>query len=181
MPDARVESVSRSTIHGFHKAPEPSIRLIAGFGVEGDAHLGRTVQHRSRVAVDPSQPNLRQVHLIASELLSELADAGFDAYPGGLGENVTTRGLDLITLPRGTKLQLGPEALVEITGLRNPCKQIEDWQRGLLAAVLDHDAEGRLIRKAGIMGVVLEGGEVATGDAITVTLPPQPWAALERV
>lgn len=178
---ATVISVSAAMGHRFSKPVQGSIRLLAGLGVEGDAHAGETVKHRSRVAVDPTQPNLRQVHLIHAELFDELTAAGFDVAPGQMGENVLTRGLDLLGLPVGTRLRLGAEALVQITGLRNPCAQIETFRPGLLAAVLGRDAEGRIVRKAGIMGIVLEGGVVAPGDAIVVTLPSLPHRALERV
>ncbi len=176
-----VTAVSSSPVHGFSKPAQDSIRLLAGLGVEGDAHLGVTVKHRSRVRQDPTQPNLRQVHLIHGELHDELVAKGFRVAPGVMGENVTTRGLDLLGLPRGTRLRLGTEAVVEVTGLRNPCKQLDDYQAGLLAAVLDRDAAGNLVRKAGIMGVVLAGGEVRSGDSIRVELPPQPHQRLERV
>ncbi|MBM6594107.1 MOSC domain-containing protein [Microvirga sp. BT291] len=139
------------------------------------------MKHRSRVAVDPTQPNLRQVHLIHVELFDELAAKGYSVAPGQMGENVTTRGIDLLGLPVGARLQLGASALVEITGLRNPCAQIDAFQPGLLKAVLDRDPDGTLVRKTGIMGVMLEGGEVRPGDAIAVTLPPEPHRRLERV
>ncbi len=176
-----VIAVARDEGHRFSKPLLPAIRLLAGLGVEGDAHCGETVKHRSRVAVDPTQPNLRQVHLIQAELFEELATNGFSLRPGDMGENVTTRGLDLLSLPAGTRLRLGPDALVAITGLRNPCVQIEAFQPGLLKAVLGRDADGKLIRKAGIMGIVLAGGEVRPGDPIGVSLPALPHRALERV
>ena len=177
-----VIAVSRSPRHSFSKAGVDSIRLIAGLGVEGDAHLGATVKHRSRVARDPTRPNLRQVHLIHAELLDELRAAGFDLAPGDIGENVTTRGIDLLTLPTGTRLQLGADAVVEVSGLRNPCVQLDRFRPGLMAAVLDHDAEGRLIRKAGVMAIVVAGGELRPGDPIRATLPPPPpHRALEPV
>jgi hypothetical protein len=178
---AKVIAVSAALGHAFSKPNLPSIRLLAGLGVEGDAHCGETVKHRSRVAVDPTQPNLRQVHLLQAELLDELNAAGFDVAPGQMGENVLTRGLDLLGLPVGARLQLGPDALVEITGLRNPCAQIEAFRPKLLAAVLGRDAYGRLVRKAGIMGIVLAAGEIRPGDSVGVTLPTQPHRALERV
>lgn len=178
---ATVTAVSSSADHSFSKTPRASIRLLAGLGVAGDAHLGTTVQHRSRVARDPSQPNLRQVHLIHAELHDELRSAGFEVRPGDLGENVTTRGIALLDLPTGALLALGDTAVVEVTGLRNPCRQIEDFQTGLLAAVLDRDAEGRLIRKAGVMAVVRASGEVCPGDPIRVTLPPAPHTPLAPV
>lgn len=157
------------------------IRLLAGLGVQGDAHLGETVKHRSRVAQDPAQPNLRQVHLIHAELHDELQAAGFSVTAGQLGENVTTRGIDLLGLPTGARLYLGETAAVEITGLRNPCPQIDNFQPGLLAAVLGRDEQGQLIRKAGVMGIVLTGGELHPGDPIRVELPPHPHKPLERV
>ena len=176
-----IVAVARDEGHRFSKPLLPAIRLLAGLGVEGDAHCGKTVKHRSRVAVDPTQPNLRQVHLIHAELFEELAGKGFSLRPGEIGENVTTRGLDLLALPAGTRLRLGSEALVEVTGLRNPCVQIEAFQPGLLKAVLGRDANGHLVRKAGIMAIVLEDGEVRPGDSIVVTLPALPHRALERV
>jgi hypothetical protein len=157
------------------------LRLLAGLGVEGDAHLGVTVKHRSRVAKDPTQPNLRQVHLIHEALHDELRAAGFRVAPGVMGGNVTTRGLGLLGLPRGTRLPLGAAAVVEITGLRNPCSQLNTYQPGLMTAVLDRDADGNLIRKAGIMGVVLAGGEIRPGHPIWVELPPEPHQRLEQV
>ena len=147
------------------------IRLIEGIGVEGDAHSGRTVKHRSRVARDPAQPNLRQVHLIHSELFDELSKQGHHVNPGELGENVTTTGIDLLSLPRGTRLHLGASAVVEITGLRNPCVQIERFQSGLLAAVLPRAPDGEVLRKTGVMSIVISDGYVMPGDTITVRLP----------
>lgn len=156
------------------------IKLQAGIGVEGDAHAGVTVKHRSRVARDPNQANLRQVHLIQSELFVELALKGFAVRPGQMGENITTQGLDLLALPKGTQLQIGASALVELTGLRNPCNQLEGLQTGLMQAVLDRDAEGKLIRKAGVMGIVIRSGEVRPGDKISLTLPTE-FLSLEPV
>ncbi|MBB5361127.1 MOSC domain-containing protein [Deinococcus humi] len=176
-----VQSVSASPQHAFSKARQSQIRLLAGLGVEGDAHAGATVQHLSRVRQNPDQPNLRQVHLIHAELLGELAGQGFDVRPGDLGENILTSGLDLLTLPQGTRLHIGAEALVEITGLRKPCAQIDRFQPGLLKAVLATDGSGNVIRKAGIMGVVLRGGTVCPDDEIRVQLPPLPYLPLERV
>ncbi len=181
MSGPRVVAVSESPVHGFSKETRPAIRLLAGLGVEGDAHQGVTVKHRSRVAVDPTQPNLRQVHLIHAELFDELAEAGFSIGPGAIGENVTTSGIDLLGLPRGTQLRLGPDALIEVTGLRNPCIQLDTYRQGLTAALITRDAEGRLVRKAGIMAIVLAGGLVQADDAITVTLPPEPHQLLDRV
>ncbi|MBV8765261.1 MAG: MOSC domain-containing protein [Hyphomicrobiales bacterium] len=176
-----VIAVSRSAVHSFHKPSANVICLIAGLGVEGDAHSGVTVKHRSRVARDPSQPNLRQVHLIHAELHEELARAGFKVGPGILGENITTRRLALLELPRGTKLHIGRTAVVEVTGLRNPCRQLDAYQQGLMSAVLDRDERGELVRKAGIMGVVLEGGKVFAGDLIRPELPPMPHQRLTPV
>jgi len=176
-----VVAVSRSGVHEFSKQNEKSIELVAGVGVDNDAHAGVTVQHRSRVRADPTQRNLRQVHLIHAELHEELRDRGFDVAPGQLGENVTTRGVDLLGLPRGTRLHLGGDAIVEVTGLRNPCYQLDDFQPGLLKAVLDRDEHGRLIRKAGIMGVVVAGGLVRPSDRVRVELPDQPHLELDRV
>jgi len=177
-----VIAVSRSPGHTLSKPNEGSIRLLEGLGVEGDAHMGKTVKHRSRVAKDPTVPNLRQVHLIHAELMDELASAGFAPIaPGVMGENVTTRGVDLLGLPAGTRLRLGPAAVVEITGLRNPCAQLNKIQPGLMEATLDRDPDGNLIRKAGVMGVVLAGGEIKPGDRIEVELPPEPRRKLEPV
>jgi MOSC domain-containing protein YiiM len=181
MSSSIITAVSRSATHTFSKPNQESIRLLAGLGVEGDAHLGETVKHRSRVARDPTQPNLRQVHLVHSELHDELRAAGFVVAAGEMGENVTTRGLDLLGLPAGTRLHLGETAVVEVTGLRNPCYQLDDFQTGLTAAVLGRDEHGNLIRKSGIMGIVLNGGEVRPGDAIRVELPPEPHRALAPV
>jgi MOSC domain-containing protein YiiM len=157
------------------------IRLVEGLGVEGDAHMGTTVKHRSRVARDPTTPNLRQVHLIHAELLDELALRGFSVAPGRMGENVTTRGVDLLGLPTGTRLHLGALAVIEVTGLRNPCVQLEGIQEGLMKAVLDRAPDGSLIRKAGIMSIVLAGGELRAGDPIAVELPSGPHRPLEPV
>jgi len=176
-----VTAVSRSAGHKFSKPNQLSIRLTAGIGVEGDAHRGVTVKHRSRVQKDPTQPNLRQVHLMHDELFDELRAAGFTVTPGDLGENVTTHGIDLLTLPAGTRLHLGAAAVVEVTGLRNPCIQLNRFQPGLMAATLGRDAAGGLVRKAGIMAVVLAGGDVRPGDPVTALPPPQPWRPLEPV
>ena len=176
-----VVSVSRDSEHRFSKHPVEEIVLLPGLGVEGDAHAGVTVQHRSRVAADPTQPNLRQVHLIQSELFDELTSQGFRVEPGGLGENVLTRGLDLLALPTGAVLRFGADAVVEITGLRNPCAQINRYRSGMLAAVLDRDEQGQVVRKAGVMGVVRNGGTIRPGDTVEVTLPPHPHRPLERV
>jgi MOSC domain-containing protein YiiM len=177
----KVVAVSRSKSHSFSKSTEMSIRLLKGLGVEGDAHMGETVKHRSRVRVDPTQPNLRQVHLVQSELFDELRQKGFSIHPGDIGENIATSGIDLLGLPTGAVLHIGDSAVVEITGLRNPCSQLDGFQNGLTAAVLDRDAAGNLIRKAGIMGVVRAGGDIRPGDPIRVELPAEPHRPLERV
>lgn len=179
--DGVVAAVGRSAKHTFSKKPEDGISLLAGLGIEGDAHAGVTVKHRSRVAVDPTQPNLRQVHLIHAELHEELLTAGFKVGPGDMGENVTTRGIELLRLPTGARLRLGADAVIEIKGLRNPCAQLDHFQPGLMAAVLSRDDTGKLIRKAGIMGVVITGGVVKPGDLIQVELPSQPFVPLDRV
>ncbi len=176
-----VTAVSRSGTHTLVKPVQELIELVAGLGVAGDAHLGETVQHLSRVARDPSQPNLRQVHLIHEELHEELRAAGLVVTAGQLGENVTTSGVDLLGLATGTRLHLGAEAIVQVTGLRNPCKQLNRIQPGLMAAVLDRDEHGDLIRKAGVMGIVLAGGPVRPGDPIRVELPPEPHRPLVPV
>lgn len=176
-----VTAVSSDSAHRFSKPNRAVIRLLAGLGVEGDAHLGKTVQHLSRIRRDPSQPNLRQVHLLHAELHEELRAAGFDVSAGQMGENITTRGIDLLGLPTGTRLHLGEAAVVEVTGLRNPCAQLDRFRPGLMAAVLDRDAAGRLIRKAGIMAIVLAGGEVRPGDPIRITLPPAPHRPLQPI
>jgi len=165
----------------MEKQGAASIRLLIGLGVEGDAHMGETVKHRSRVARDPIQPNLRQVHLIHAELHGELAASGFDVSAGQMGENITTRGIDLLRLPSGTRLFIGKQAVVEITGLRNPCAQLEGIQPGLMAATLDRDADGTLIRKAGVMGIVLKDGNVSPGDEIRVEPPNEPHFPLAPV
>ncbi|HEV8389413.1 MAG TPA: MOSC domain-containing protein [Dongiaceae bacterium] len=180
MSSPTVLAVHRSPTHSFSKAPALSIRLIAGIGVEGDAHAGETVKHRSRVARDPTQPNLRQVHLIHAELHDELAAKGFTVKPGDMGENITTRGIDLLGLPTGTRLLIG-QAVIELTGLRNPCAQLDRFQAGLMQATLDSDAEGNLIRKAGVMGVVLVSGDVGTGYPIAVELSSSDRGKLKPV
>ena len=179
--DGVVAAVSRSPMHTLTKPNHNGIRLLTGLGIEGDAHLGETVKHRSRVARDPSQPNLRQVHLIHAELHDELRAAGFAVSAGQMGENITTRGVDLLGLPTGARLHLGDEAVVEVTGLRNPCIQLDQLQPGLMAATLRRDEFGNLIRKAGVMGIVLAGGEVRPGDPIRVELPPEPRRSLGPV
>lgn len=176
-----VTAVARSAVHEFSKSPQNAIHLVAGEGVEGDAHRGDRVQHRSRVARDPSQPNLRQVHLIHAELHDALNAQGLNVSPGDMGENITTRGLDLLSLSSGTLLIFASGAVVEVTGLRNPCNQLDRFRPGLMTAVLARDAYGALIRKAGVMGIVLKSGAVRAGDEIRVELPGVPHRALEPV
>jgi len=176
-----VTAVHRSATHTMSKPTQASIRLLEGLGVEGDAHHGATVKHRSRVKRDPTAPNLRQVHLIHAELHEELARAGFKIVAGQMGENITTRGVDLLGLPTGTRLHLGDSAVVEVTGLRNPCHQLDGIQPGLMEATLERHATGALVRKAGIMAIVLVGGEVHAGDTLRVELPPEPHRSLEPV
>ena len=177
----KVEAVSAGSSHGIGKETDGVIRLIAGHGVEGDVHAGATVMHRSRRRKTPEAPNLRQVHLIHAELHTELASQGFSIRPGEMGENVLTSGVELLSLPTGARLRLGSDAVVEITGLRNPCSQLDGLGAGLMKATLDRDEDGELVRKAGVMGIVLEGGEVRPGDPIEVELPPEPHVRLEPV
>ncbi|MFF2658574.1 MOSC domain-containing protein [Kitasatospora sp. NPDC058032] len=176
-----VAAVSGNGEYSFTKPNRDSITLLAGLGVEGDVHAGVTVKHRSRVAKDPTRPNLRQVHLIHEELFTAVGEQGFAVSAGQLGENVTTRGIDLLGLPTGTLLRIGTEAVVEVTGLRNPCLQIDRFQAGLLKQVLGRDEAGNVVRKAGIMGVVREGGPVRPGDTIEIELPEGPHRPLECV
>lgn len=177
---AEVVAVCCSAAHTMSKPARARITLLQGLGVEGDAHAGSTVKHRSRVRQDPKQPNLRQVHLMQMELIEELNAQSFALTPGLMGENITTRGIDLLGLPRGARLRIG-NAVIEVTGLRNPCAQLDGLRPGLMAAVLDRAPDGSLIRKAGIMGIVLRSGTVMPGDCIEVEMPTPPFAALERV
>jgi MOSC domain-containing protein YiiM len=178
--NASVVAVSSSPTHSFSKPNVDSIRLVAGLGVEGDAHAGATVKHRSRVARDPSQPNLRQVHLVHAELHDALREAGFCVVPGAMGENITTRGIDLLRLPAGARLRIGTAEL-EITGLRNPCRQLEGIAPGLQSAVITRDENGNLVRLAGVMAIVRCAGDIATGDQIALELPARPHLPLEPV
>jgi MOSC domain-containing protein YiiM len=177
----RVTAVSASSTHTMAKPNLLQVRLVAGLGVEGDAHAGVTVKHRSRVARDPTQPNLRQVHLVHGELHDQLRAAGFSVAAGQMGENLTTRGIDLLALPTGTRLRLGARAVVEITGLRNPCVQLDRIQAGLMSATLGRDPRGELIRKAGVMAIVISDGDVRPGDPIAIELPPEPHQPLRPV
>jgi len=177
---AQVIAVSSDAKNNFSKINQPSIRLIEGLGVDGDAHYGKTVQHIYLVKKDPTAPNLRQVHLMHAELFDELADQGFEILPGDIGENITTRGIDLLGLPTGARLTIS-DTVIEVTGLRMPCKQLDDFQKGLTKAVLDKDADGHLIIKSGVMGIVVKGGEIRAGDEIVIKLPTQPHRSLSPV
>jgi MOSC domain-containing protein YiiM len=163
--------------HTFSKSSKAAIRLIKDFGVEGDCHAGPVDQHLFHLRRFGQHPNLRQVHLIHTELFDELALKGHAVRPGDLGENIATRNIELLKLPVGTRLRLGPEAIVELTGLRNPCRQIEAFQPGLLKHVLESTSAG-LVRKAGVMSIVIQGGVVQPGDSIGVELPPLPHEPL---
>jgi hypothetical protein len=176
-----VIAVSCSPKHTFSKPNQPFIKLIEGIGVDGDAHAGKKVKHRYLVKIDSTKPNLRQVHLIQAELFDELNASGFSVGPGQLGENITTRGVDLLALPTGTKLHIGKEAVIELTALRNPCVQIDNFQKGMLKAVSKRDEEGDVIRKAGVMGIVLVGGEIRPKDSIMIDLPSIPHYLLKYV
>ncbi|KRB39042.1 MOSC domain-containing protein [Microbacterium sp. Root180] len=177
----RVVAVARDDAHRFSKHTRESITLVADHGVEGDAHAGATVQHRSRVARDPGAPNLRQVHLMHEELFADMAERGHGVEPGALGENITTAGIDLLGLPRGTRLAIGDDAVVELTGLRNPCSQINGLSKGLMKELVHVDDQGATVRLAGVMSVVLAGGEVRPGDGIRVILPAGGARPLEAV
>jgi MOSC domain-containing protein YiiM len=179
--NGRVAAVCRSPTHSMTKPVADRVRLVAGLGIAGDAHQGTTVKHRSRVAKFANAPNLRQVHLIHAELFAELRAAGFAVWAGLLGENITTSGVGLLGLPTGARLHLGPDAIVEVTGLRNPCRQLDKLLPGLMQATLGRDADGNLVRKAGIMGIVVAGGDVSEGDSIAVELPPLPHRPLVPV
>ncbi|MBA2698379.1 MAG: MOSC domain-containing protein [Nocardioidaceae bacterium] len=178
---ATVVAVSASLRHGFSKQTQSAITLVAGVGVEGDSHAGVTVQHRSRVRRDPTQPNLRQVHLVHAELHDELALRGYDLAPGDIGENVTTRGIDLLSLARGSLIHLGADAVVAVMGLRNPCTQLDRFRPGLMQATLHRDGAGALVRKAGVMAVVVHGGVVVSGDRIRLERAPRPQQRLGPV
>ena len=173
-----VVAVSRDDRHRFSKPVVDSITLVEGWGVEGDVHAGPTTQHRYLLKKDPGRENLTQVHLIQAELFAELAGRGFDVGPGNLGENVTTSGIDLLTLPLGTRLHLGADAVVEITGLRSPCSLINKFQDGLMKALISRDEDGHVVRKSGVMGIVVAGGAIGGGDDVRVELPAEPWVEL---
>jgi MOSC domain-containing protein YiiM len=178
---ATVVALARDPLHRVSKLPECRLRLVAGLGIEGDAHAGLTMQHRSRWVKQRTVPNLRQVHLIHAELFDELAEKGFAIRPGEMGENVTTRGIDLLSLSAGARLRLGSEAVIEIAGLRNPCFKLDGIAPGLMAAVLEKGPGKTLVRKAGVMAVVVESGDVKVGDAIEVVYSPERSVALQPV
>ena len=177
---ARVISVNKSQSHSFSKYPAEEISLLEGLGVEGDAHMGKTVKHRSRVRKDPTQPNLRQVHLIHKELFDSLKSDGFLIEPGQIGENITTENIDLLNLPKGTQLHIG-HATIEITGLRNPCVQLNTFQEGLMHKLVYKNKDGETIRKCGVMGIVLTSGKIKPGAEINIKYPVKPFEKLERV
>jgi len=180
MSNATVIAVASDSEHNFSKITKPAITLVAGFGVKGDAHAGVTVKHRSRVAKDPSQPNLRQVHLIHQELFEDLSKQGYEVVAGQMGENVVTRGISLLDLPTGTKLEIG-EAIIEITGLRNPCHQLNQIKDGLMQKLVFKTENGDVVRLCGVMAIVLRGGDIKEGDEIQVILPKKPYIALQKV
>jgi len=181
MMHAKVIAVSKSKVHGFSKAVEESITLIEDYGVEGDAHAGKTIQHIFLAKEDPERKNIRQVHLIASELFSDLNDKGFSISAGQLGENITTQGIDLLSLFTGTRLHIGNDAIVELTALRHPCIQIDEFQKGLLKQVVHKDSDGKIVRKVGVMGIVLVGGAVNPNDDIIIEIPSEPHQNLEYI
>jgi len=165
-----VLSVSMSSSHGFSKRPTDYIYLLSGCGVQGDVHCSGAA----------SSNNKRQVHLIASELLTELArkDSKGRAYiisPGALGENITTKGIDLVGLNEGTRLHFGDgddHAIVRITGLRNPKKRLDEWPKGLLDRCAMKNKKGEITgRKIGVMGIVEEDGFVQPGHMVYVEKP----------
>lgn len=175
-----VVAVARDDRHRFSKPLRDEIVLLAGHGIEGDAHAGETVRRGSRFRGTWTEPNLRQVHLIQCELFDELAVEGHEVAPGELGENVTTSGIDLLALPVGTRLRLGDAAEVELTGLRTPCVQLDRFQPGLMRRLIRRERGGTRLR-AGVMAVVVEGGVVRAGDRVAVELPAEPHAALPRL
>jgi MOSC domain-containing protein YiiM len=181
LPIGRVVQVAADKQHNFSKKPVREIRLLKDLGVEGDAHCGKEVKHRSRVAINPDQPNLRQVHLFAVEILDELSKKGFPVKPAELGENITTSGLDYDYLPKNTLLMIGESARLLVTGLRNPCRQIDTFQPGLKQNLISQNSERLSVFRAGIMAIVLEGGDVRCGDKIIIELPPLPHQRLERI
>ena len=179
--NSKVVAVSRSEKHTFSKKNIESINLIYDFGVEGDAHAGKTIKHIFLARKDPGRKNIRQVHLIQMELIRQLKSKGFSVNPGQLGENITTQGIDLLSLPTGCKLHIGEEAVIELTALRSPCVQIDNFQKGILKEVIDRDDQGKMIRKIGVMGIVTAGGTVKPSEIITIEMPDLPHRKLEYV
>jgi len=175
---ATVIAVASDSAHNFSKITKPAITLIAGFGVEGDAHAGKTVQHLWDKKKTPDAPNLRQVHLVHEEIFAELAEQGFTVGPGDIGENIVTRGIDLLSLPLGTHLEFESGALVELTGLRDPCRKLNKIQDGLIHKFVYKNDEGKRSVKSGVMSIVLMGGEIRPEDEITVKLPDGPHQPL---
>jgi len=176
----KVVAVACDKAHNIVKPLQDKITLIAGLGVKGDAHAGKTVQHRYDKARTPDTPNLRQVHLIQSELFDDVAELGMVVEPGQMGENITTRGIDVLALSRGTQLQIG-EALIEVTGLRNPCKYLNQIAPGLLKACIGKWEDGTILPKTGIMGVVINGGDIKPGDDIHIMATDRPYERLKPV
>ena len=180
MPNPTVIAVASDKKHNIVKPIRESITLIAEWGIEGDAHAGKTVQHRYDKRRNPDAPNLRQVHLMHAELLDRLAELGMTVQPGQMGENITTRGIDLLNLPRGTQLKIG-EALIEITGLRNPCKYLNQIAPGLMKACVAKHDDGALFPQSGVMGIIRSGGDIRAGDTIQIVTPPEPHDRLKPV
>jgi MOSC domain-containing protein YiiM len=177
--EGSVVAVSIDGKHRFSKTPRLSVSLTKGHGIEGDAHYGPLVQHRCLARRAPTAANLRQVHLIPSELFDALRTRGFEVRPGNLGENITTLGLDLECLPLGTMLRLGASAIVRLTGLRTPCILIDRFEAGL-----KDELRGGLLGprfRAGVMAIVSDGGEVSPGDLIRAVLPAPPHVVLPRL
>lgn len=175
-----VVAVSSDRGHRFSKMPQRDILLVEGHDVEGDAHAGPFVRHRYLARRQPRLPNLRQAHLIPSELFGMLRSCGYEIDPGQLGENITTAGLDLESLPLGTRILLGPTASVELTGLRTPCALIDRFRSGLKQHLLAFAKTGPAFR-CGVMGVARTGGRVAAGDVAGVVLPSPPVRALPPI
>jgi MOSC domain-containing protein YiiM len=175
--ESSVVAVHRKEEYGVFKEIQESVHLVKGFGVQGDAHMGTLVQHRYNKKQNPNQPNLRQVHLIQAELFDDLKELGLIVKPGEMGENITTRNIDIINLPLDTKLHLGDSAILQLTGLREPCGQLNTVQKGLKNAVLDESGKSRV----GVMSVVLRGGAVKADDLIRVELPSEPHQDLQPV
>jgi len=175
-----VMSVNQAARHDVRKTPVAALHLRSGLGADGDAHYGATVQHRYDRRRDPSRLNLRQVHLIGAELLEELGRAGYRIAPGDLGENITTADIDLASLPAATRLHIGSSAVLELTGLREPCVLLDRIAPGLRLAACG-ERSGETILRHGAMAIVVAGGEVRAGDAIEISLPPSPHRPMRVV